>query len=70
MVKQIVNKYLRMYSERNVTIDAPHEQENFEEYFKKVKANGNQLFFRALHVHSYDLFKQIVVCESVKLTNK
>lgn len=68
VVKQIVNKYIRIHQNDTEQVC---EQENFEKYLEKVQNNGAKgLFFSPFHLHSHDLHKQILHCESFRITNK
>lgn len=68
VVKQLVNKFLRMH--RRDKCDSYLQAENFDNYMRSVLKNGqNRLFFPAMFVRSYDLVKQVVVCEGLKITS-
>lgn len=67
MPKQCANRFLLRHHNRQLKEE---DDESFAEYLEKVKRNGGHLTFRSLFVHSFDATKEIVKCESVRITKE
>jgi hypothetical protein len=67
VVKQLTNKLIRRHLFRTQTKE---DRESLRVYVDHVRSNGGRLHFPAFHIWEYDFNKQLVECESLKISRQ